>query len=198
MVAVHDWPEPSRKAPRAGAADSTTAPLPPRRPNRLGLAGFIVSLVGLLTLGCLSPVGLVLSLIAVFRRPRGCAVAGLVLGCIGVTVGGIIGTKFVFSWLELAPAISDGGVIAEELAKYRQSHAGSFPPSLDDLPGLPVTAKVDEWKQLYHYRVCPEGWVELTSDGEDGIPGTADDFRVRIDGSRVLAYRGSAPRFFGR
>ncbi len=198
MVAVHDWPEPSRKKPDAGVGGSTPTPSLPRRSNGLGLAGFIVSLVGLLTLGCLSPVGLVLSLVAVFRRPRGFAVAGLVLGCIGLTVGGVIGTKFVYSWIELAPAISDGGDIAAELPKYRSSHAGAFPPSLDDLPGLPVSAKVDEWKQLYHYRVCPEGWVELTSDGEDGIAGTGDDFRVRIDGSRVLAYRGSAPRFFGR
>lgn len=53
------------------------------RTNGLGTAGFIVSLVGFLSCGFLSPIGLVLSLIALGRQPRGLAIAGFVLGLIG-------------------------------------------------------------------------------------------------------------------
>jgi hypothetical protein len=52
--------------------------------NALGLAGFITSLVGVvLTGGFLCPVGLVLSLIALRREPRGFAIAGVVIGLLG-------------------------------------------------------------------------------------------------------------------
>lgn len=51
--------------------------------NTLGLAGFIVSLVGWVTCGVLCPVGALLSLIALGKRPRGFAVAGLIVGILG-------------------------------------------------------------------------------------------------------------------
>jgi hypothetical protein len=51
--------------------------------NGLGTAGFVVSLVGVLTCGFLSPVGFLFSLIALFKPPRGMAIAGAVLGGLG-------------------------------------------------------------------------------------------------------------------
>lgn len=52
--------------------------------NSLGTAGFICSLLGLIiSCGILSPVGLVMSLIALKKQPRGLATAGVVLGIIG-------------------------------------------------------------------------------------------------------------------
>lgn len=56
---------------------------PPPAENGVGLAGFIVSLVGFLTCGCISPLGLFLSLIGACFAPRGFAIAGIVLGLIG-------------------------------------------------------------------------------------------------------------------
>ena len=64
-------------------------PGPRRSMNGLGIAGFIVSVVGVFTLGCLSPVGVLLSLIAAFRRPRGFASAGVVIGGFGVVSIGL-------------------------------------------------------------------------------------------------------------
>jgi hypothetical protein len=56
----------------------------PRPSNGLGVAGFTLSLVGLLaTCGVLCPLGLLLSLFSLFRRPRGLAIAGTVIGLIG-------------------------------------------------------------------------------------------------------------------
>lgn len=60
---------------------------PQQKTNGFGLAGFIISLLCLL--GCWVPVanwimwtlGLVFSLIGVFRQPRGFAIAGLCISC---------------------------------------------------------------------------------------------------------------------
>src|ERR1043165_9168202 len=57
--------------------------VPQRRTNGLGIAGFVVSLVGIFTLGLLCPIGLLLSFIALFRAPRGFAIAGLIIGLLG-------------------------------------------------------------------------------------------------------------------
>lgn len=51
--------------------------------NTIGTAGFITSIVGLLTCGCLSPLGLLFSLLGLLSRPRGFAFAGTILGVIG-------------------------------------------------------------------------------------------------------------------
>ena len=51
--------------------------------NSMGLAGFILSLLGFFTCGLLSPIGLILSIIGMFKPPRGFAVVGMILGIIG-------------------------------------------------------------------------------------------------------------------
>ena len=58
--------------------------MPPRETNGLGIAGFVVSLIGILTCGVPSIVGLGFSLIAVRKKPKGFAIAGVILGVIGL------------------------------------------------------------------------------------------------------------------
>src|SRR5690348_9132833 len=86
------------KLPR-GFATMTTPPYPqqpmqPQAPvthvfvnaqptNGLGLAGFITSLVGIVTCGVIAPIGLVLSLFGLMKPPRGFAIAGTIIGLIG-------------------------------------------------------------------------------------------------------------------
>lgn len=52
--------------------------------NSLGVAGFILSLIGIVLCGPLTLVGLILSLFALGRQPRGFAIAGLIIGVLGV------------------------------------------------------------------------------------------------------------------
>ncbi len=52
--------------------------------NGLGVAGFVLSLLGLFTCGLTSLLGVILSAIGMRREPRGLAIAGLVLGLITV------------------------------------------------------------------------------------------------------------------
>jgi hypothetical protein len=51
--------------------------------NGLAVAGFACSLLGLMTCGLLGPLGLLFSLLALIKPPRGMAFAGVVLGSIG-------------------------------------------------------------------------------------------------------------------
>lgn len=63
-------------------------PAPPRQSNGLGTAGFVLALLGLifcwvpLVDGVLWLLGFIFSLIAIFRVPRGLAIAGLVLSSV--------------------------------------------------------------------------------------------------------------------
>ncbi len=65
--------------------------------NGLGVGGFVTSLVSLVfTCGLLSPISLILCFIAIFKKPRGLAIAGLVIsgiqvGCIGIPIAALAG-----------------------------------------------------------------------------------------------------------
>jgi hypothetical protein len=56
----------------------------PPQENGWGLAGFVVSIAGLLLCGIPSIVGILLSVIGLRKEPRGLAVAGLLIGLVGV------------------------------------------------------------------------------------------------------------------
>ena len=75
--------------------------------NGLGIAGFIVSLVGIVgSCGLLCPVGLLMSIIAMRREPRGFAIAGLIIG--------LLGSLWIF--IALGFIILTGGVVAAAVA----------------------------------------------------------------------------------
>ena len=58
---------------------------PSRETNRLGVLGFVISVIGFLTCGFASPIGLILSFIGMFFEPRGLAIAGFILGVLGLS-----------------------------------------------------------------------------------------------------------------
>lgn len=57
---------------------------PPPQENGWGLAGFVVSIAGLIFCGIPSIVGLVLSAIGLRKEPRGFAIAGVAIGLLGI------------------------------------------------------------------------------------------------------------------
>ncbi|HEX2836759.1 MAG TPA: type II secretion system protein GspG [Phycisphaerales bacterium] len=154
--------------------------------NGLGIAGFIMSLLGLLTsccmcfvpwLGLLSVVGLVLSFIAVFRKPRGLAITGIILGAIGVII-------LLLALLVHGMANSVGGVMqfgkalgtGQAIADYRNAN-GSYPADLTAIHGqFPQEATLDKWGNAFVYEVSADGTkFTIRSMGEDGVDRTADD-----------------------
>jgi len=52
--------------------------------NDLAIAAFVTSLAAFLFVGCLSPISLIFSIVALERRPRGMAAAALVLSLVGL------------------------------------------------------------------------------------------------------------------
>lgn len=167
--------------------------------NGLGIAGFVISLVGLCSGGVLSPIGLIVSIIAVGREPKGFAIAGIVIGALGSC--GILLTLFFLplliigilvaagaSAIALAIASAVGGPTLEafvemqiinEFVEERLDETGSLPTSLDDVLGTHKLAgelTTDPWGNPYIFEVTPDGVnYRLYSSGPDGVPGTADD-----------------------
>ena len=158
----------------------------PEMSNNLGLAGFITSLVGaVMTAGFLCPVGLVLSLIALRRQPRGFAIAGTVIGLLG-SCGGclalMIGIPLLAGGAVLLAAlgfVAGGGVpalhtidhmlqVRSAIETYEQAN-GKLPASLSDL-NMPKDMLEDGWGTPLQYQVSQQGptmsWT-LQSAGPD-------------------------------
>jgi hypothetical protein len=155
--------------------------------NGLGIAGFVCSLVGLLTCGVLSPVGLLLSLVAMFRPPRGFAIAGVMLGILGsLWVAAIIAVVSLTIGLRAAAsvvlgagdvsALFDIAMIQRAIRQHHQE-TGALPRTLDEL-SLEEGALTDSWGARYDYAIGPDGRsYTIHSPGGDGQTNTADDIR---------------------
>lgn len=155
--------------------------------NGLGVAGFIVSLVGLVaTCGALCPVGLLLSGMAMFKKPRGFATAGLILGFIGtvaigvVVVTGVAATAFAarsahqFEQLELsAQAHAKIAALAERVGVFNQQN-GRPPLALDLMPYVDAGMLNDPWGRTFELELDATGFG-IRSVGPDGIGHTDDD-----------------------
>jgi hypothetical protein len=166
--------------------------LPPTS-NGLGLAGFVVSLVGLLSLGILCPIGLILSLFALAKRPRGFAVAGVILGLLG-SCGGIIAVVAIVG--AVAAAITLGSMayvalndpehleVSTDLSEIGQAVERArtpegYPPAALTTLRLDSDILLDPWGRPYEYHLVTEQpGYEVTSWGPDGKAGTDDDIAL--------------------
>jgi hypothetical protein len=157
----------------------------PRSPsNGLAIAGFIVSLVGLISCGLISPVGLIMSAFAMRREPRGLAIAGLVLGIVGSLwiiialvfglFAGILALVAGGLALGMAQSAIEINQIHQAVDTYYAQHA-ALPDQLD-LLHLGQDVLTDKWGHPYRYKIDSLDSYTLSSDGADGTPGTNDDF----------------------
>jgi len=162
--------------------------------NGVGLAGFIVSLLGLVgTCGLLSPIGLVLSLVGLGKEPRGFAIAGTIIGAIGslwilVAIGVLVlaGAAVAASLIGLlgvavglsALGFDDAAEIYNGVQEYYESN-GRVPAQLTDVPGVSQQQLTDAWGNQFEYEVVDNGEAYfLRSLGRDGQPGTDDDLEL--------------------
>src|SRR3954462_5124305 len=134
--------------------------------NGLGLAGFITSLVGIVTCGVLSPVGLLLSLIGLLKSPRGFAVAGTVLGLIGSVWAVVAGIGIVMGLLGLSRA-------AKTIADYANAHTSARQAYL----------QIDQQRR--------QGGAALTTADADAIAKRFNDpfgtpFRAEVRGNQIF------------
>ncbi|HVS72171.1 MAG TPA: DUF4190 domain-containing protein [Phycisphaerae bacterium] len=171
-----------------GASGPTTYVQP--RSNGLAIAGFVTSLVGIVTCGLLCPIGLILSFIALFRRPRGFAVAGFIIGIVGTLIPLVIFLIWgaaVFAIFGLAVAASGGlqtlqsMTTAETRIHTAYAEHTSLPTDddgdalIDDLP--------DQWHHTLRYHRLSPTRYELRSAGADGTFDTPDDITKTFTGT---------------
>jgi len=175
----------------APPVEQPVAPAP--RANAWGIAGFVVGLVSLCGCsGLLSPIALLLSVVGLFRPPRGWAVAGTIVSVIGcclfpaglsglLLVSGVISVSAFVLWIErnlgFGPEAKTGIRAAAIMAmlSFHVARHGDLPTSLDDLD-LEPTILTDGWGQPFVYSVDDQAdRFTLTTPGKDGAQGTGDD-----------------------
>lgn len=160
--------------------------------NTVGLIGFIFVMVSLAGF-CFAPlfllgvVGTVLCGIGLFRRPRGLAIAGFIVGLIemlfalivvvfiGMIIG--VGVNAAAEAAKMQASSSRGREIQWAIDSYKRSHASALPKSLSDLTD--VTDIRDGWGNPIRY--VPDARATeytLISNGRDGKPSTADDMTL--------------------
>lgn len=158
--------------------------------NGLGLAGFIVSLVGIIFCGgFISPVGMIMSAVAMRRQPKGFAIAGFVIGLIGSLwlIGVVIAIAFaglavILAFVGAAVAVIVASAVGQNaiqvvgaVNEYYDQH-NAYPASLDDLADVSQSQRTDFWGNEFRYELAEDGQAfYLRSDGDDEQPGTNDD-----------------------
>jgi hypothetical protein len=158
-----------------------------RGSNGLGIAGFVVSLLGVLG-GCfggvfLCPVGVILSAFGMRRQPRGLAIAGLIIGivgCIWLVVGlvflggvGLAGLGLARESMAVVPiekSINDFYAAQHRLPNDLQELAAKY-------PGTPTTTRSGK---PIGYKTKSADSYTLILPGFDGQLGTADDIPVEV------------------
>lgn len=169
---------------------------PRRRRAKFNWWGFGGIFVFFLSLGLLSPIALLMSLLGLRRKPRKMAVVGTGLSLVGT---GIIAAIIISSIhhaeqmkhnrvmarqrIQVARQVEDGNALlvyaASEFEEFRDSHEGRLPSDLD---GNALALKhVDPWDQEIMYEVDTEN-AALRSAGPDKEFFTRDDLTYTIDG----------------
>ncbi|MFT7619296.1 MAG: hypothetical protein ACI97A_002946 [Planctomycetota bacterium] len=156
--------------------DNTDAPAK----NGLGFAGFILSCLGIFSCGLASVPGFLLSLYAVFKEPRGYAIAGIILGLPGAICFGTVGLGFILV------AIGAGGLA------FAVDHVASLNNAFNDaetrvraayVEDAKVTTKEllvvvkgieDPWAQQMFVSRTGQSFI-LVSGGNDDKVGIEDD-----------------------
>ncbi len=162
-----------------------------QRSNGLAIAGFIIAIIGLITGGTLSIVGLVLCLVALKDEPRGFAWAGVIISLFGFCAGAVLLIMFG-SMLLVALGIAtiamanfadpiklettaEMAFIVARAEEVRQRDG--YPPASLSALGLDDGVLRDPWGNRYRYLLTDENerGYEIISDGPDGHPETDDD-----------------------
>jgi hypothetical protein len=150
--------------------------------NILGIVGFIFSVTCLL-----APLGLLLSVIALLKRPKGFAIAGTIIGLLFSIPHGFI-VYSGYQWSTMSP----GEIVAASTStetgtvifavEQHIARTGTAPASLDEVD-LSEASRTDFWGTPYRYESGSSGgkaW-RLSSAGPDGEFGTADDLNDLVD-----------------
>lgn len=154
-----------------------------RNENGLGLTGFIISLVGIFLCGIPSIIGLIVSAFGLKKEPKGFAVAGLLLGLLGVIE--LLGVGFL-AYQTYRLANQAGGLIREQLATQQlNAEAITIGYEWQESGNIPSQEKGDELvlgkRDIYGNSIVYQSdgsSFSLRSAGPDEMLETDDDIIV--------------------
>jgi hypothetical protein len=148
--------------------------------NGWGILGCVFSLLGVLTFGLASPIGLVLSLVGMLKRPRGAAVFGAVLGAMGtaflVLCGWAVlaGVQTVNRQIKADQTAASFAAAVDAVEEFQQRHGGKLPEGIEGNKLLITRKLSDAWGSELRYDVMPSGYL-IRSAGSDRQFDTGDD-----------------------
>ncbi len=131
--------------------------------NPIGIVGFVLAF-------CLSPIGLIISIVGLAKEPRGFAIAGVFVGLIGSVIWGILGFGI---WMvgpiamQIAEVVTDREEIGAAIARYQANNDGAMPDDLAAL-NLPAGVEMDPWGTEYRFEGRDDGSWALIVAGPDG------------------------------
>jgi hypothetical protein len=156
----------------------------PEPVNGLGIAGFVLSILGVLTCGMLTVLSLPLSLIALAKRPRGFAIAGTVISLVGVALFAsigwgafklyVLGRDKITELQGIAKTQVEMQVVQNDVERYRAENNNVLPDGIEGNK-LAVVHK-DGWGTALKYETIEGGYI-IRSAGPDKQFDTADDVK---------------------
>ena len=157
----------------------------PQRTNTLGIVGFVFAILGVFSLGLLAPIALLICFIALFKRPRGFAVAGFFISLFATVAIGIVTAIFgwaIFSMVRYGkPYIATMATI-ESFHTRVDSYAATNRVLPDDATGQAMLdGKLDGWSHPLKYARLNDYSFQINSAGPDGMWGTQDDAIMNYD-----------------
>ncbi len=188
----------SKRAPNRKHYGTIYINEPPRPPKRFfnwwGFNGMCLSFVSLLTLGLLSPLALLLSLIGLRRQGKGMAAVGMMVSLVGVALIATIGITAFSAHQHQAARIAKqkearvnavkiqqaNALLADaydDLVEFRGQHEGQLPA---DIAGnMLVVSYEDPWGQALRYEP-EEGFALVRSAGPDQKFLSTDDLIKKV------------------
>ena len=170
-------------------------PKPPKRYfNWWGFNGMCLSFLSLLTLGLLSPLALLMSLIGLRRRGKGMAAVGTMVSLLGVALISTIGISAYNTYQAQVAAVDKqkearinavktleaSTLLAEaydDIVEYRGQHKGQLPADIEG--NMLVVSYSDPWGQALRYE--PEkGFALVRSAGPDQEFLSSDDLLKKV------------------
>jgi hypothetical protein len=153
---------------------------PPTETNGLGITGFVISLIGLFLCGIPSLIGLIISLFALGKQPKGFAIAGTILGGLGLLL--LLASSLVmYSTYQAAQnlGMAFGALATEMQADEKAGTIGERWKESGELPSQAagqdlIGADKDMFGNSFIYETDGTGF-SIRSAGPDGVIDTEDD-----------------------
>ena len=146
--------------------------------NTIGMVGFVLSIVAILTCGVLFPLSLLFSVIGLFYKPKAYAVAGTVISGVAVAVFAAAWVLFIGAFFAAAGAVS--AVSATMDVQSAKMKIGIFESTQQRLPSdkelTEILNEIGAGESMRFSRP-DDATIELVHRGLDGQFETADDLK---------------------